>query len=243
MTQPTLSVVTVVYNGEGALSATIESVLAQDYGFIEYIVIDGNSTDRTREIASSYGQRLARFISEPDDGIYDAMNKGVRIASSEFLLFLNCGDVFESNRSVSSAMATVRPGVEQALFGRWIRRSGKAPDRHCAPDLSRGLFNHQAVVYSRSIHAWHGHYATVPGLTTADYLFFATLLKSSHRVECREIEPTLSIIDVAGVSAGLQTLSQKFAVDYLCGRATRLQLVGVLALHPVYFRLKSLLRR
>jgi glycosyltransferase involved in cell wall biosynthesis len=239
---PRVSVVTVVYNDEANIAATLDSVLAQDYEAMELVVIDGGSKDRTRDIVSSYAPRLAHVVSEPDRGIYDAMNKGVRAARGQFVLFMNSGDVFASTHAISSAMAAARPDTEQALFGGWLRRSGTRPDVRCRPDLARGLFNHQAVLYSRSIHAWHGEYVTVRGLTTADYLFFATL-HADGRVDCREIDADIAAIDIRGVSGGLQTFSQKHAVDYLCGRASRMRLLAVLGLHPLYFRLKSLLRR
>lgn len=239
---PRVSVVTVVFNGESQIAATIESILGQDYAALDLVVIDGGSPDRTREIVAAYEPRLAHFASEPDSGIYDAMNKGIRAARGEFILFMNCGDVFAHSGALSAAMASAQPGTEQALFGRWVRRAEGTADLPCRPSLERGLFNHQAVLYSRSIHAWHGEYVTARGLTTADYLFFTTLL-STGRVDCREIGAEIAIIDVTGVSAGLQTFSQKHAVDYLCGRTSRLRLLTVLALHPLYACVKKWLRR
>jgi len=125
------------------------------------------------------------------------------------------------------------------LFGRWIRQNGNimTPRR---PVLGKGIFHHQAVIYSRNIHAWHGGYANIKGFTAADYLFFAALFASS-RVACRTIDTELAVVDINGISAGLQTLSQKFAIDYICGRVTRLQLLMVLAAHPAYYRIKSFL--
>lgn len=239
---PLVTVVTVVQDGDSQIATTIESILAQDYAALDLVVIDGGSRDRTREIVAGYQPRLAHFVSEPDRGIYDAMNKGIRAARGEFILFMNCGDVFAHCGALSAAMASAQPGTEQALFGRWVRRAAGAADLPCRPILERGLFNHQAVLYSRSIHAWHGEYVTARGLTAADYLFFTTLLVTG-RVDCREIDAEIAIIDVTGVSAGLQTFSQKHAVDYLCGRTSRVRLLAVLALHPLYACLKKWLRR
>ena len=239
---PRVSVVTVVFNGESQIATTIESILAQDYAPLDLVVIDGGSRDRTREIVAGYQPRLAHFVSEPDHGIYDAMNKGIRAARGEFILFMNCGDVFAHSGALSAAMASAQPGTEQALFGRWLRRAKGTADLPCRPSLERGLFNHQAVLYSRAIHARHGEYVTARGLTTADYLFFTTLL-ATGRVDCREIDADIAIVDVGGVSAGLQTLSQKHAIDYLCGRTSRLRLLAVLALHPLYACFKKWLRR
>lgn len=235
-----ITVATVVFNGRRDIARTIESVLGQDHAHVEYVIVDGGSSDGTQDVVRGFGAAIDLFVSEPDHGVYDAMNKAVDLASGEFILFMNCGDVFAGPTAISDLLAAATPGEEQALFGRWIRRGDPGGDRPCAPDLEHGSFNHQAVAYSRAIHRWHGHYAVVPGLTTADYLFFATLL-GSRRAACRTVDATVAVIDVNGLSAGLQTFSQKQAIDYLCGRIGRSRLLLTLALHPAYHRLKRLL--
>jgi glycosyltransferase involved in cell wall biosynthesis len=90
-----ISVVTVVYNGEKYLEETIQSVLNQTYPNIEYIIIDGGSTDGTVDIIKKYEDKIDYWISEPDRGIYDAMNKGIRIASGEYIGILNADDWYE----------------------------------------------------------------------------------------------------------------------------------------------------
>lgn len=92
--KPLVSIVTVVFNGEKYLEETIKSVIDQDYEGIEYIVIDGGSTDNTVNIIQKYEQHIDYWASEPDNGIYDAMNKGINIAKGNGLLFLNAGDCF-----------------------------------------------------------------------------------------------------------------------------------------------------
>lgn len=236
-----LSVITVVFNGKYEIEKTIESVIAQDYHGIEYIVIDGGSTDGTKDVISRYLDKLDVFISEPDDGVYDAMNKAVRHACGEFLLFMNSGDVFAKGDSISSVMKLIESGPEQVVFGQWFRSISAESMQLCSPVLEKGLFNHQAVIYSRRIHDWHGGYMNVKGLTTADYLFFVTLFNSTL-VTCRVIDTPLAIIDVNGLSAGPQTLSQKYAIDFICGRVSKLQLLIVLVLHPLYRRTKAVWR-
>ena len=241
MTRPTLTVVTIVRNGAPQIARTVESVIAQDYAALDYVVIDGASTDGTLAALEPWRARIAQVLSEPDRGLYDAMNKGLRLATGEFVLFMNCGDVFASPTAVSEAMAGIESGLEQVVVARWARRVAGQPDRVLAPDLATGLFNHQAVVYSRAIHRWHGEYLSVAGLGTADYLFFATLFDSPD-VACRTSDALLAVIDVDGVSAGLHTFSQKHAADYLIGRTSRLKLAAVLLLHPAYSTLKRWLR-
>jgi len=99
------SIITVVFNGENEIEQTLLSCIEQNFQNIEYIVIDGASTDNTLNIVNKYRNRISKIISEPDKGIYDAMNKGISIANGEWLLFMNCGDQF-FNSSVLSNVAS-----------------------------------------------------------------------------------------------------------------------------------------
>lgn len=94
---PKVTVVTVTYNAEKYLEETIKSVIAQDYPNIEYIIIDGASSDGTIDIIKKYKKYISYWISEPDNGIYYAMNKGIDIATGEWINFMNAGDSFSSN--------------------------------------------------------------------------------------------------------------------------------------------------
>ena len=87
-----VSIITVVYNGAEFIRDCIESVLSQTYADIEYIIVDGKSTDGTVDIVKSYGTNVALFISEPDKGLYDAMNKGIRRATGDVIGLLNADD-------------------------------------------------------------------------------------------------------------------------------------------------------
>lgn len=94
--KPLITVVTVVFNGEKTLEQTIQSVVNQTYDNVEYIVIDGASTDRTLDIIKKYEDRIDYWQSEPDKGIYDAMNKGIGLANGDFLIFLGADDLLFS---------------------------------------------------------------------------------------------------------------------------------------------------
>ncbi|MCD8309878.1 MAG: glycosyltransferase [Prevotellaceae bacterium] len=91
---PLFSVITVCYNAEETLEVTLESVLWQSYPHVEYIVIDGASTDGTKAVIGRYKARIAKVVSEPDNGLYYAMDKGIRLATGDYLCFLNAGDTF-----------------------------------------------------------------------------------------------------------------------------------------------------
>jgi glycosyltransferase involved in cell wall biosynthesis len=97
VSKPKISIITVVYNGEKYLEETIKSVINQTYDNIEYIIIDGGSSDGTLEIIKKYEDRIDYWVSEQDKGIYDAMNKGIKAFSGDYINFLNAGDSFVSN--------------------------------------------------------------------------------------------------------------------------------------------------
>ena len=95
---PILSVVTIVYNRLEDLKITLPNVLAQSYESIEYIIVDGASTDGCREYIQEHDERIAYWVSEPDKGLYDAMNKGLSLAKGDYVWFMNSGDeIFESD--------------------------------------------------------------------------------------------------------------------------------------------------
>jgi glycosyltransferase involved in cell wall biosynthesis len=94
---PLISIITVVYNGEKYLKQAIESVINQTYKNIEYIIIDGGSTDNTLNIIKNYHQNISKWVSEPDNGLYDAMNKGITMATGELIGMVNSDDWYELN--------------------------------------------------------------------------------------------------------------------------------------------------
>lgn len=98
---PRLSIITIVYNGAGTLEKTILSIAAQTYPHIEYIVVDGASTDGTLDIIKNHSNTIAKCICEPDKGLYDAMNKGIDQATGDYLWFINAGDEVYDAHTVS----------------------------------------------------------------------------------------------------------------------------------------------
>lgn len=97
-----LSIITICYNDKKGLEKTIKSVLSQTIKNFEFIIIDGNSTDGSVEIIQQYSQQITYWTSEPDSGIYNAMNKGIKVATGDYCLFLNSGDIFYSNNVISN---------------------------------------------------------------------------------------------------------------------------------------------
>lgn len=107
-----VSIVTVCYNSAATIRDTIESVLAQDYADIEYIIVDGASKDNTLSIVNEYRDRISTVISEPDKGIYDAMNKGIQAATGDVVGILNSDDFFTSNKSIDHIASGFTSGVD-----------------------------------------------------------------------------------------------------------------------------------
>lgn len=95
-----ISIITITYNSEKTLRDTIESVLGQSYKDIEYILVDGKSKDSTCDIIRSYGDRISKFVSEKDNGLYDALNKGIRLTTGDVVGFLHSDDIFASAETI-----------------------------------------------------------------------------------------------------------------------------------------------
>ncbi len=112
------SIITVVYNGAALLPGTIESVRRQTYPYIEYLVIDGGSTDETLDIIRKYASEMPnlRWISEKDRGLYDAMNKGLRLAAGDFVWFLNSGDHLHAPDTAEKLAQMISPETD-VLYG------------------------------------------------------------------------------------------------------------------------------
>lgn len=233
---PRITVVTVCRDSAISIEATLQSVLAQDYPDLEYVVVDGASTDGTLEILRGYAGRIAVLLSESDRGVYEAMNKAIRLARGEYLLFMNAGDVFAAGDVLSAAAAQADADVVYGDF-EYAGRPGRV-----STDMDRGVFNHQCVLYRRSLHATYGEYVDVPGLTAADYLFFMRL-RASGRASFRKLDLLISRVDPNGMSAGLQTFLQVNLADGLLQRRGRYEVALRIVLHPIYDFLRRLARR
>ncbi len=155
---PKVSVITVAYNVAAEIAQTIESVLAQTYIAVEHIVIDGGSSDGTPEIIAQYSQKLAFWVSEPDGGIYDAMNKGVRHATGDFVVFMNAGDWFKTPTVIADVMALTPPEAEMIYGNHEVVYPQLTKIRLARPssELWKGMaFNHQTLFAKRELLVAH----------------------------------------------------------------------------------------
>ena len=154
-----ISIITVVYNSESALEKTIESITEQKYKDIEYIIIDGGSTDGTFAIIKKFEKHISFWISEPDKGIYDAMNKGLEKATGDYVWFLNAGDEIYSPDTLS--FINTLENDADAYYGEveYIDEEGKnlgtrtlkkPPENLSWKDLDKGMVvSHQSIIVKR----------------------------------------------------------------------------------------------
>jgi len=112
-----VSIVTVCFNSVDTIEDTIRSVCEQQYAQIEHVIVDGGSTDGTQEIVGRYNGRIKKFISEPDRGIYDAMNKGLALATGEVVAFLNADDVYASPTVIDEIVNAIWTDPADAIYG------------------------------------------------------------------------------------------------------------------------------
>lgn len=157
---PTLSVITIVYNNVKDIERTMLSVINQNYDAIEYILIDGGSTDGTVDIIKNYENKISKWVSEPDKGIYNAMNKGLKMASGDYVLFMNSGDEIYDNNTVSNIFssepnADIYYGETEMFNENWESlgtRRHKAPEKFTWRSFKYGMsISHQAIYIRRDI--------------------------------------------------------------------------------------------
>jgi len=204
-----VSIITVCLNSEKTIRDTIASVLSQDFPNIEYIIIDGGSKDKTLSIVHEYEDRIEKIINEPDEGLYDAMNKGINIASGEVIGILNSDDFFENDNIINVVvnafeknptvdlvfgdLVYVRPdNLNQIVryysslnFRSWKPRFGWIPP-------------HPSTFMKRSVYEKFGVY-NVSFKIAADYEFFVRVLQV-HKLSFYQIPKVLVRMRVGGVS-------------------------------------------
>ena len=158
-----LSVITVTYNAEHTLERTLKSVRKQTYPAIEHIIVDGNSNDGTVALIHRYENERLKWISEPDKGLYDAMNKGIKMATGDYLCFLNAGDTFYDTDTVQKIFASIdenhSPDIlygETAIVddnGRFLHmRRLQAPKNLTWKSFKHGMVVcHQAFIVKREL--------------------------------------------------------------------------------------------
>ena len=208
---PKFTVITVTYNAGSVLEDTIQSVISQTYHHIEYLIIDGASKDDTLDVVKRYDGHITRVVSEPDGGLYDAMNKGIALATGDYLCFLNAGDSFHEDDTLQliahSLQEAELPDViygETALVnakGHFLRmRRLAAPEVLTWKSFQQGmLVCHQAFFAKRTlVEPYDLRYRF-----SADFDWCIRVMKKSHALH----NSHLTIIDY--LDEGMTTLNRR----------------------------------
>jgi glycosyltransferase involved in cell wall biosynthesis len=230
--KPLISIVTVVYNGAEFLENTIKSVINQTYDNIEYIIIDGGSTDGTLNIIKKYEGQIDYWVSESDEGIYDAMNKGIDKATGEWINFMNAGDTFYNELTLEKVMDNK---YDCDLIYSDTYLSDKSIIK-C--NIAKNRIIHQSLIYKTNLHKEFGLYLNAKNISISDYLFFM-LCKNKKWQKTDEI---ISIFLLDGLSSNLSHFKQKVAIDILFNNVSRFNASIFLVFHPLYNKIKKLFK-
>lgn len=202
-----ISIITVCYNSEKTIEKTLQSVKSQQYQNIEYIVIDGNSTDKTLEIINNYRGIVDKLISEPDKGLYDAMNKGIKLATGDIIGILNSDDIFNSEKVLEEVVSFHKQNSIEASVGNIVQfnESGNIVRKYSAKNwnpekLKIGFMPaHPAIFFNRNLFEKFGSYH-LDFIIGADYeLITRFFLKHNISWEFSNITTTSML--VGGVSS------------------------------------------
>ena len=236
--KPLVSIITVIFNGEKYLEQTIQSVINQTYDNVEYIIIDGGSTDGSVGAIKKYEEQIDYWISEEDDGIYDAMNKGMSLASGEWINFMNAGDVFYDEQVLNRIYMNPKLFQEIDFIYSDTLLDGK---EILTCDIENNLIIHQSLIYRRRIHQEVGTYLVNKNLLISDYLFF---MLCKHR-NWYKSEVIISVYNTEGISNQNYKLhlNQAVGTDLMFNNIGRVKASAILLLYPFYKYLKSMLKK
>ncbi len=218
-----VSIITAVYNARETVGDAIESVLAQSYPGIEHIVVDGASTDGTREVLEGYRENLGVLISEKDNGIYDALNKGIALASGDIVGFLHADDMYASNRAVKQITDAFSDPAVDAVYGDLVYVNKVACDKVVrywrAGEYSRSKLKsgwmppHPTFYVRRSLYERMGGFDTSLRVA-ADYDCMLRFLWCGE-IKCHYVPEVLVKMRLGGASnRSIANILRKSAEDY-----------------------------
>ncbi len=197
---PSFSIITICYNEAAGIRDTCESIVTQTHKDHEWIIIDGGSTDGTLDIVKHYSESISILVSGPDEGIYDAMNKGLALAQGEYVIFMNGGDRFISEEALEWVDASPKRDLiyGDIVFDDLNGKRAYYPDQVAAGYLLKNMVPHQATFYRRSLFEQFGTYDTSYRIA-ADYDLYVRLLEIG-KVSHHHINRPLAIFNRNGVS-------------------------------------------
>lgn len=216
-----ISIITVVYNDKTNIGRTIHSIISQSYKQIEFVVVDGKSTDGTLDILQKYSHKIDVLVSESDRGIYDAMNKGIKMATGEWIIFMNSGDVFYNDEVLSNVFSErIDPDVS-FIYSDFEVGTSRDNVKQYEASFKKGVLLHQAVIYKRNLHERFGFYHVTAKYIVSDYIFFMNMSEN----ETYKTKYKIAINQLAGVSSANWCGYQKLCCDYIYYRISVFTLV------------------
>jgi len=204
MNHPKISIITVVYNGIDFIESTVLSVINQDYSNFEYIIIDGNSTDGTVEVIKKYESKVKYWISEKDNGIYDAMNKGIDKASGDWVIFMNCGDFFYSSQVLSKVFFDkVADDISILVGGAFVRSEwGNFYLKARSEDQIWKSFVHQSLFSRIDLNKKYKFNLNFKAASDFDFVYSAF----SRKYKSKSLDITVS--DIQYISSGFSSVNE-----------------------------------
>lgn len=201
------SIITINYNNKKGLNYTIKSVVCQSCNDYEFIIIDGGSSDGSVDVIKEYATNIAYWVSEKDNGVYHAMNKGVAKAKGDYLIFMNSGDCFHS----PEALNAVEQYQEDIVCGKIIKGESTWPSGHNKPtislvDLMRGSLPHQAMFIKRELLVKHPYDENYKILSDWKFCIEAIVFDNCS---FRNIDIIIADYDTSGISTNSNGLLPK----------------------------------
>ena len=203
-----ISIITVCFNQQKNISETIESVLSQNYKDIEYILIDGGSSDGSLEIINDYSSDIDYLISEPDNGIYNAINKGLSKATGDIIGLLHAGDLFYDNNVISNVVSCFKQGDSDLIYGHsvvYAEDRKKIIRKNVSPKYKDNLMkfgwfpSHQSIYLKSSVFDQCGNYNEDYKIA-ADYEFLLRVLLV-HKLKAKRLDMFLLKFHLGGMSS------------------------------------------
>ena len=211
-----ISVITICRNCRDDLERTVRSVVSQTYPNVEYVVVDGGSTDGTMQMLASYQECIDTLISEPDDGIYDALNKGVRAATGEWILCLNAGDTLTSNHILEDIFkSSIAPDTSFIYSDFWLCNDDGTKILRTT-DRQQGEIHHQNAIYRKRLHEQYGYYIVTHPYIVSDLLFFLAIPAEQYQ----KIPTPIAFVKAGGVSDNRWCNQQAWAARVIYGMDT-----------------------
>ena len=206
--KPKISIITVAFNSAKTIKGTIESIISQDYNNIEYLIIDGGSTDATMDIVKSYSEHVKYFVSEPDNGIYDAMNKGIKAATGDVIGILNSDDFYPNSFVLSNVAKLFQKYSCDAVYGdlvyvkandiNKIKRYWQAGEYSTSKIKNGWMLPHPTFFVKKKIYIRYGLYDT-DLKSAADYEMILKLLYK-HNISVHYVPMILVNMRMGGES-------------------------------------------